>query len=192
MHLRRCLRTLSTPAVLVSRWVLMLGLVLGTAANAQAPEPPTPTKSFVPGATAIAAGSLHTCVVVGGAVKCWGYNAYGQLGNGSRSHSPTPVSVIGVSDATALAAGSSHTCALLAGGSVKCWGANNIGQLGSGSTSASATAVDVIGISGASALVANQSHTCAVVAGARSSAGATTRTGNSATAAASTVRRRWV
>lgn len=155
----------STFSVLVSSWMLILGLVLGSAANAQAPVPPTLTKTFVPGATAMAAGSLHTCVVVGGAVKCWGYNAHGELGNGSNIHSATLVNVVGVSGAIALAAGSSHTCALLAGGSVKCWGDNHGGQLGNGSTSVSTTAVDVIGVNGASALVADQSHTCAVIAG---------------------------
>ena len=45
-------------------------------------------------ATAIAAGGEHTCAIVtGGAVKCWGYNGYGQLGIGSTKDQYGPASV---------------------------------------------------------------------------------------------------
>ena len=43
------------------------------------------------GVTAISAGGDHTCaLVVGGAAKCWGWNNFGQLGNGmSAYYAPT-------------------------------------------------------------------------------------------------------
>jgi alpha-tubulin suppressor-like RCC1 family protein len=45
---------------------------------------------------AIAAGVYHSCAVTTkGAIKCWGFNAYGQLGDNTTTTSHKPVGVIG-------------------------------------------------------------------------------------------------
>ena len=85
-------------------------------------------------AVAIAAGEEHTCALLGdGTVRCWGNDAYGDLGNGtfSSTPSPTPTVVTGLPNpATAIASEGLSTCALLNDGTVWCWGWNYYGGLG--------------------------------------------------------------
>ena len=120
--------------------------------------------------TTIAAGLNHTCAIItGGGVRCWGWNAAGQLGNGSFDASPSPVSVVDLGDdVAAIAAGSQHTCAIITGGGVQCWGKNNFGQLGNGSEEDSTTPVSVADIGGeVITIAAGLDHTCAIITGGR-------------------------
>jgi hypothetical protein len=83
----------------------------------------------------LALGEAYACALVeSGAVRCWGRNSEGQLGDGTTDESREPVAaadLVGVRD---LAAGWYHTCALLEDGTVRCWGDNSEGQLGDGTT----------------------------------------------------------
>lgn len=106
------------------------------------------------------------CVIVaGGAVKCWGYGADGELGPGTQKpNQTTPVLVTGVAGARALASDGGGFCAVVVHGAVKCWGDGG-GGLGDGSMAGSATPMAVKGLSGVRALYGTQGAYCASVKG---------------------------
>ena len=112
----------------------------------------------------MAAGSHHTCALLAaGTLKCWGNNDFGQIGDGTKTTRPSPVTVksaagssTALSGVRAVAAGEFHTCALLAAGTMKCWGLNSAssdpfglwssgGQLGDGTKTNRSTPVTVNG-----------------------------------------------
>ncbi|KOO53790.1 regulator of chromosome condensation rcc1, partial [Chrysochromulina tobinii] len=83
----------------------------------------------------LALGYSHTCAYVtnGTLLKCWGYNNYGQLGDGTTTDRNTPTTINVGGAVGLLTLGYSHTCAYVTDGALlKCWGYNNYGQLGDG------------------------------------------------------------
>ena len=128
--------------------------------------------AFIGGVTAVSitAGASHTCALLNtGAVNCWGWNSFGQLGNGNTTSSSVPVAVAaftGGVTAVSITASSEHTCALLNTGAVNCWGYNGFGQLGNNTTNNSSAPVAVSTFTdGATAvsITAGFYHTCAVL-----------------------------
>lgn len=124
----------------------------------------------------IAIGASHMCgIATGGALRCWGYGAWGQLGNGADVDASMPVDVMRpVVAATplaavAVAAAEHHTCAIFDDPSgvddVYCWGLNDEGELG-----VPAVALDdflliptrVAGIADVVRLTTGDDHVCAL------------------------------
>lgn len=107
------------------------------------------------GVVDVATSTMHTCAVVaGGAVKCWGTDTAGELGDGP-AYGPQPTGsylprdVVGVSGAVAVAVGGplGFSCAEFANDRVKCWGENGVGQLGDGTNTSRNAPVDVLPLS---------------------------------------------
>ncbi|MCL2818317.1 MAG: hypothetical protein FWD41_01095, partial [Actinomycetia bacterium] len=83
--------------------------------------------------TALAAGDYHSLALAAdGTVWAWGFNANGQLGDGTTDErtNPTRVTALDGKDIIAVAAGGYHSLALAADGTVWTWGYNAFGQLG--------------------------------------------------------------
>ena len=99
-------------------------------------EKTMPTKIDIPNGinpVSISSKQSHTCILNdNGATYCWGYNNYGQLGDGTTINRDKMVQVLlPFSDsAVSVKVGNSHSCALLASGDLKCWGYNNYAQIG--------------------------------------------------------------
>jgi alpha-tubulin suppressor-like RCC1 family protein len=132
--------------------------------------------STIPGNKAfvqLTGGYGHTCgLTAEGVATCWGWDYYGQLGNGGGSldtQSPFPVdtsTIPGNKVFVSITTGRSHTCGLTAEGVAYCWGRDNNGQLGNGGASLdtqSPSPVDSSTMTGNKAFVSIQNgvvHTC--------------------------------
>ena len=136
---------------------------------------PTTTIDLGTGRTAVAvsAGHQHTCAILdNGDLKCWGYDYYGQLGDGGSNtdtNAPSSTAIVLGTGRTAVAvsAGYDYTCAILDTGDLKCWGDNTYGQLGDGSNTntnaPSSTAIDLGTNRTAVAVSVGYAHTCAIL-----------------------------
>lgn len=119
----------------------------------------------------ISLGLDHSCAVnSAGALYCWGWNRYGQVGMGTvgdDAYVVRPQLVADVANVAQVSAGDNHTCVLQRNGEVRCWGDNYSGQLGisdrRGATASTTTAALVAGLNNVVAIAAGGAHTCALL-----------------------------
>ena len=106
---------------------------------------PVAVRGLEASAVSVTVSGRHSCAAAeDGAVRCWGGNERGQLGDGSTTQRLSPVEVVDLGGPAAIVGASeASTCAALRDGLVRCWGANESGQLGNGSTVDAVTPVTV-------------------------------------------------
>ena len=111
----------------------------------------------------IRAGDQFTCALTPfDAAFCWGYNVFGQLGDGTREKQASPVRVRGGLAWRQLNAGESHVCGVTTDDLAYCWGMNFWGQLGNGSQMVPRGPVPVAGGLRFRQVSAGGGHSCGV------------------------------
>jgi alpha-tubulin suppressor-like RCC1 family protein len=90
----------------------------------------------------VVAADASTCAQTTSGPRCWGYNFYGQLGDGTTTNHKTPTAVASLTVKAQPATGTAHSCAL-GNGEVDCWAGNSLGQLGNGTFSVAMMPVEV-------------------------------------------------
>jgi len=132
----------------------------GTNTSRNAPVQVTALGNTVAG---VSAGDQHTCArKTDGTLWCWGYNNFGQLGDGTNTSRNFPVQVATSGSFIEVSAGGEHTCGRKSDSTLWCWGDNVVGMLGDGTTTNRNTPVPVVGLGTPAAEVsAGEDHTCA-------------------------------
>ena len=134
----------------------------GPEPTARVPEPslaPAATHLMV---TQVNVGGLHNCAVAtDNRAYCWGWNVFGQIGDGTTSYErPTPTLVRGGLSFRQISAGTNHTCGVTTANRAYCWGLG--GQLGDGTNMSRLRPVQVAGGLSFRQVTAGAQHTCGV------------------------------
>jgi alpha-tubulin suppressor-like RCC1 family protein len=99
---------------------------------------------------------------------CWGYNGWGNLGDGTSYQRSTPTPVAGGLQFRMVEPYEAHTCGVtLTDNRAYCWGFNGDGALGNGSTTSSPVPVAVAGTLRFSQVSTGRWHSCGIATDSR-------------------------
>jgi YD repeat-containing protein len=97
---------------------------------------------------AVSGGDRFTAALKGdGTVWTWGWNGFGQLGDGTNTDRSAPVQVKSLSNVKVMAARDYHVLVIKSDGSVWAWGSGGNGELGDNRATDSKIPVQVIFVS---------------------------------------------
>lgn len=124
------------------------------------------------GITTLGNSMWTTCGVTStGAVKCWGYGAYGNVGTGTYANSPVSVAHLALTSGVSSIVGGYQTlCAIKSDTTASCWGYNPNGQMATGDTTTTLTtrpylALAATPLTGIAQMAASNNNTCLVTTG---------------------------
>jgi alpha-tubulin suppressor-like RCC1 family protein len=124
-----------------------------------------PAEGSAPSTTLFALQQFATVAVrADGTTFAWGWNGFGNLGDGTTTDRELPVQVIGVANPVSLGWGADSVgqCVAMADQTIRCWGFNQDGQLGNGTQTDQHTAV-IPNINGVVALSDGMYDTCGLI-----------------------------
>lgn len=109
-----------------------------------------------------AGGGLACALLSDRTVECWGDNSRGELGDGTRGSSTTPVVVPGLSGVQAIDAGDRTVCVVMqSAGAVRCWG--SAGYVVPDVPLDTLSPAAVPGVTGAVSVTASPNNACALL-----------------------------
>jgi alpha-tubulin suppressor-like RCC1 family protein len=90
----------------------------------------------------VSALNSHTCGTRrNGKLYCWGYDTFGQIGDGGDNvNALAPLRIGTFEDWTTVSAGNTHTCGVRRNGKLYCWGVDDEGEVGDGVDESTKTA----------------------------------------------------
>ena len=132
----------------------------GTKEDRWLPERVSGSQEFV---SVSARGRDHSCgLTTDGSLYCWGWNYYGQIGDGTTTDRLSPTPIAGGISFDRLSVGGLHTCGLTPDGTAYCWGRNQAGQLGDSTTTTRHVPTSVAGGLAFQSISAGTAGTCAI------------------------------
>ncbi|MCM2344126.1 MAG: hypothetical protein NDJ24_06155 [Alphaproteobacteria bacterium] len=115
------------------------------------------------GWTQVSANATGICGILSGNAYCWGYNAFGQVGDNSIVNRTAPTLVSGGSVWKLVSAGDTHTCGVKSDDTLWCWGSNSNGQIGDNTSGTNRLVPTTVSGGSAWKLVsAGNTHTCGI------------------------------
>jgi len=114
--------------------------------------------------TAVMGGESHNFALASdGTVWSWGWNSFGQLGDGTNTDRYTPVQVSGLDSIVSLGGRGYHSLVVRSDGTVWTWGFNASGQLGDATTTNRNVPAKVAGLSGVQAVTGGYNFSLALM-----------------------------
>ena len=134
--------------------ILVIGITAMYTAQAQC----TYFTKVVPGSL----GDFTLGIKSNGTLWAWGYNFYGQLGDGTTTNRNVPVQIGSATHWVSVSAGLEFSLAVSSDGKLWAWGRNNFGQLGDGTTTNRNVPIQIGNATNWVSLSAGTAHTLAI------------------------------